>query len=249
MKMHRFEACYVTSENASSNREQAGCVRSRAGLGLLCCGCREVSEGTCRQNSSLLSALQKDVGSFFFRGDRRLVKHLLICISQDEGGRSLAFTDVSLRSPLRLNPKNVHQRPTVALLCGPHVKGAQGISCGRHLSNHDVHVILFLPNFVKMLESITNELNLFSKTQGQQVSSVKGKRGAELLCSPVPSRWHHLAAPQGSRASRGPTVEQLCCCRCFRSEGTQELLSGAESDQPFSQDKARLVQHVEAASR
>lgn len=247
--MHRFEACYVTSENASSNREQAGCVRSRAGLGLLCCGCREVSEGTCRQNSSLLSALQKDVGSFFFRGDRRLVKHLLICISQDEGGRSLAFTDVSLRSPLRLNPKNVHQRPTVALLCGPHVKGAQGISCGRHLSNHDVHVILFLPNFVKMLESITNELNLFSKTQGQQVSSVKGKRGAELLCSPVPSRWHHLAAPQGSRASRGPTVEQLCCCRCFRSEGTQELLSGAESDQPFSQDKARLVQHVEAASK
>lgn len=75
----------------------------------------------------------------------------------------------------RLNPKNVHQRPTVALLCGPHVKGAQGISCGRHLSNHDVHVILFLPNFVKMLESITNELNLFSKTQGQQVSSVKGE--------------------------------------------------------------------------
>ncbi|XP_054243750.1 enhancer of mRNA-decapping protein 3 [Indicator indicator] len=78
-----------------------------------------------------------------------------------------------LGGPNRLNPKNVHQRPTVALLCGPHVKGAQGISCGRHLSNHDVQVILFLPNFVKMLESITNELNLFSKTQGQQVSSVK----------------------------------------------------------------------------
>jgi enhancer of mRNA-decapping protein 3 len=75
----------------------------------------------------------------------------------------------------RLNPKNVHQRPAVALLCGPHVKGAQGISCGRHLANHDVQVILFLPNFVKMLESITNELSLFSKTQGQQVSSLKGE--------------------------------------------------------------------------
>jgi hypothetical protein len=75
----------------------------------------------------------------------------------------------------RLNPKNVHQRPTVALLCGPHVKGAQGISCGRHLANHDVQVILFLPNFVKMLESITNELSLFSKTQGQQVSSLRGE--------------------------------------------------------------------------
>ena len=83
----------------------------------------------------------------------------------------------------RLNPKNIHQRPTVALLCGPHVKGAQGISCGRHLSNHDVHVILFLPNFVKMLESITNELTLFSKTQSQQVSSVKGK----LPSGPAPA--------------------------------------------------------------
>ncbi|KAG8144928.1 hypothetical protein E2320_013338 [Naja naja] len=66
--------------------------------------------------------------------------------------------------------RRTQQRPTVALLCGPHVKGAQGISCGRHLSNHDVDVILFLPNFVKMLESITNELTLFSKTEGQQVS-------------------------------------------------------------------------------
>jgi len=69
------------------------------------------------------------------------------------------------------------------------VKGAQGISCGRHLSNHDVHVILFLPNFVKMLESITNELNLFSKTQGQQVSSVKGKLGAvQVAYSAMPHR-------------------------------------------------------------
>lgn len=137
----------------------------------------------------------------------------------------------------RLNPKNVHQRPTVALLCGPHVKGAQGISCGRHLSNHDVHVILFLPNFVKMLESITNELNLFSKTQGQQVSSVKGESKAEQgrasprsragLC-PLP--WHHLVALAGLvaaqrlQALRACTEEQLCCHRCFLWE---ELPYGA----------------------
>ncbi|XP_041074047.1 enhancer of mRNA-decapping protein 3-like isoform X2 [Polyodon spathula] len=85
-----------------------------------------------------------------------------------------------LGGPNRLTPKNVHQRPTVALLCGPHVQGAQGISCGRHLANHEVHVILFLPNFVKMLESITNELTLFGKTGGKQVSSVK-----DLPDSPV----------------------------------------------------------------
>ncbi|KAJ8407800.1 hypothetical protein AAFF_G00268440 [Aldrovandia affinis] len=78
-----------------------------------------------------------------------------------------------LGGPNRLTPKNVHQRPAVALLCGPHVQGAQGISCGRHLANHEVEVILFLPNFVKMLESITNELTLFGKTGGKQVSSVK----------------------------------------------------------------------------
>lgn len=85
-----------------------------------------------------------------------------------------------LGGPNRLTPKNVHQRPTVALLCGPHVQGAQGISCGRHLANHEVEVILFLPNFVKMLDSVTNELTLFSKTEGKQVSSIK-----DLPNSPV----------------------------------------------------------------
>ncbi|XP_051975827.1 enhancer of mRNA-decapping protein 3-like isoform X2 [Xyrauchen texanus] len=78
-----------------------------------------------------------------------------------------------LGGPNRLTPKNVHQRPTVALLCGPHVQGAQGISCGRHLANHEVEVILFLPNFVKMLEAITSELALFGKTGGKLVSNVK----------------------------------------------------------------------------
>ncbi|XP_018600778.1 enhancer of mRNA-decapping protein 3-like [Scleropages formosus] len=78
-----------------------------------------------------------------------------------------------LGGPNRLTPKNVHQRPTVVLLCGPHVQGAQGVSCGRHLANHEVEVVLFLPNFVKMLESITNELALFGKTGSKQVSSVK----------------------------------------------------------------------------
>lgn len=74
----------------------------------------------------------------------------------------------------RFTPKNLHQHPTVALLCGPHVQGAQGISCGRHLANHEVEVVLFLPNFVKMLDSVTSELTLFSKTSGKQVSSIKG---------------------------------------------------------------------------
>ncbi|XP_013965038.1 enhancer of mRNA-decapping protein 3 isoform X1 [Canis lupus baileyi] len=104
-----------------------------------------------------------------------------------------------LGGPNRLNPKNVHQRPTVALLCGPHVKGAQGISCGRHLANHDVQVILFLPNFVKMLESITNELSLFSKTQGQQVSNLKVLFSpADLPTSPVDLVINCLDCPENA---------------------------------------------------
>lgn len=64
----------------------------------------------------------------------------------------------------------------MALLCGPHVQGAQGISCGRHLGNHEVEVILFLPNFVKMLDAVTSEVTLFNKTGGKQVSSIKGEK-------------------------------------------------------------------------
>ncbi|XP_076012059.1 enhancer of mRNA-decapping protein 3-like [Genypterus blacodes] len=85
-----------------------------------------------------------------------------------------------LGGPNRLTPKNVHQRPTVVLLCGPHIQGAQGISCGRHLANHEVEVFLFLPNFVKMQEQVTNELNLYIRTSRKQVASVK-----DLPTSPV----------------------------------------------------------------
>ncbi|CAJ1048746.1 enhancer of mRNA-decapping protein 3-like isoform X1 [Xyrichtys novacula] len=85
-----------------------------------------------------------------------------------------------LGGPNRLTPKNVHQRPTVVILCGPHIQGAQGISCGRHLANHEVEVILFLPNFLKMQDSVTGEVNLFSRTNGKQVASVK-----DLPTSPV----------------------------------------------------------------
>ncbi|XP_059208828.1 enhancer of mRNA-decapping protein 3-like [Centropristis striata] len=85
-----------------------------------------------------------------------------------------------LGGPNRLTPKNVHQRPTVVLLCGPHIQGAQGISCGRHLANHEVEVIMFLPNFVKMQESVNNEVQLYSRTGSKQVASIK-----DLPASPV----------------------------------------------------------------
>lgn len=94
------------------------------------------------------------------------------------GVTSLPSLDVS-----RLTPKNVHQRPTVVILCGPHIQGAQGISCGRHLANHEVEVILFLPNFVKMQESVTSEVQLYSRTSSKQVSSVKGRTHQQVFRS------------------------------------------------------------------
>ncbi|CAK6958789.1 enhancer of mRNA-decapping protein 3-like [Scomber scombrus] len=103
--------------------------------------------------------------------ERRL-ETIGVCASQ--------MTLTLLGGPNRLTPKNVHQRPTVVLLCGPHIQGAQGISCGRHLANHEVEVILFLPNFVKMQESVTTEVNLYSKTSVKQVASIK-----DLPASPI----------------------------------------------------------------
>uniref|UniRef100_A0A672I0R8 Enhancer of mRNA-decapping protein 3 n=1 Tax=Salarias fasciatus TaxID=181472 RepID=A0A672I0R8_SALFA len=81
---------------------------------------------------------------------------------------------------LTLTPKNVHQRPTVVLLCGPHLQGAQGISCGRHLANHEVEVILYLPNFVRMHPSVSSEVGLYCRTGGKQAAGVK-----DLPTSPV----------------------------------------------------------------
>ncbi|KAM6961459.1 enhancer of mRNA-decapping protein 3 [Aplochiton taeniatus] len=121
-----------------------------------------------------------------------------------------------LGGPNRLTPKNVHQRPTVALLCGPHVQGAQGISCGRHLANHEVEVILFLPNFVKMLDAVTSELNLFSKTGGKQVSSIKDLPGSpvDLIINCLDSHentclmdqpWYRVAADWANQ-NRAPVL-------------------------------------------
>lgn len=93
---------------------------------------------------------------------------------------SCQMTLTLLGGPNRLNPKNDHQRPTVVLLCGPHLQGAQGVCCARHLANHEVEVVLFLPTFLKMPPSVCSEIDLYSKTSGRQVDVVK-----DLPTSPV----------------------------------------------------------------
>ncbi|WAR00959.1 EDC3-like protein [Mya arenaria] len=73
----------------------------------------------------------------------------------------------------RLNPQNGHQLPTVLVLCGPHVQGAQGLNCARHLVNHGVRTIVFLPNFLRMIQAVELELRLYETSNGKRYSMEK----------------------------------------------------------------------------
>jgi len=81
----------------------------------------------------------------------------------------------------RLNPHNTHQRPFVIILAGCHIQGAQAVNCGRHLSNHGVHVVVFQPRTDAQLPPwLENELALFKLSQGKLINVVQ-----ELPNTPV----------------------------------------------------------------
>ena len=61
------------------------------------------------------------------------------------------------------------------MLAGPHIQGAQGVCCARHLANREVDVTVFSTNYVKMAESISSELTLFKETDGKHITNVKGE--------------------------------------------------------------------------
>ena len=75
----------------------------------------------------------------------------------------------------RLNPQNSHQRPNVAVLCGPHIQGAMGVNCARQLAVHNVKVTVFVPNFKKVIDDLEVELQLFDLTDGKRTNNVQGK--------------------------------------------------------------------------
>ncbi|XP_053405108.1 enhancer of mRNA-decapping protein 3-like [Mercenaria mercenaria] len=70
----------------------------------------------------------------------------------------------------RLNPQNGHQLPTVLVLCGPHIQGAQGLNCARHLVNHGVRTVVFLPNFLRMVQCVEQELKMYEMCDGKRYS-------------------------------------------------------------------------------
>ncbi|XP_015911739.2 enhancer of mRNA-decapping protein 3 [Parasteatoda tepidariorum] len=73
----------------------------------------------------------------------------------------------------RLTPQNTHQRPTVVILCGLHVQGAQAVNCGRQLANHCVNVSLLTPSqSVEHQSEVTRELKLYKLSDGNMVYNV-----------------------------------------------------------------------------
>lgn len=73
-----------------------------------------------------------------------------------------------------LGPQNAHQQPVTVVLCGPHMQGAMGMNCARQLAVHNVKVMAFVPNFVKVISELEDEIQLYDLSGGGKTSSVKG---------------------------------------------------------------------------
>ena len=71
---------------------------------------------------------------------------------------------------LRINPSNNHQRPVVVVLAGPHTQGVQAICAARHLVNHTVKVVLYIPEQSSYTKS---QLDLFLKSGGKVIHLYK----------------------------------------------------------------------------
>lgn len=92
----------------------------------------------------------------------------------EQFGRSASeMTMQLLGGNCRWVPNNEHQRPTVVFLCGPHLQGALGMNCARHLANHHAKVVVFVPSFVRMNTSVETELRLLESTSATRISSYK----------------------------------------------------------------------------
>ncbi|CAG9766296.1 unnamed protein product [Ceutorhynchus assimilis] len=70
----------------------------------------------------------------------------------------------------RLNPNNVHQLPTVLVLCGPHNQGAAGINTARQLASHGVRTIVYCVSLDA--PAIKNELSLYMLTRNRTITIV-----------------------------------------------------------------------------
>ncbi|XP_065676635.1 enhancer of mRNA-decapping protein 3 [Hydra vulgaris] len=93
---------------------------------------------------------------------QQIIENAGICVCQ--------MTLQLVGGSLRINPNNNHQRPLIVVLAGSHTQGMQAICTARHLVNHTVKVVLYLPE--KTL-NIKSQLDLFLKSGGKVIHSYK----------------------------------------------------------------------------
>jgi len=60
----------------------------------------------------------------------------------------------------RFDPKNVHQRPRVAVMCGSGSGSAVAVNCARYLAGRGIHVTLFIPDCVLQNVEVAAEMRL-----------------------------------------------------------------------------------------
>lgn len=70
----------------------------------------------------------------------------------------------------RLHPNNMHQLPTVVVLCGPHKQGAAGINTARQLTSHGVRTIVYCTSLEA--PDIKKELSLYMLTRNKTITIV-----------------------------------------------------------------------------
>jgi NAD(P)H-hydrate repair Nnr-like enzyme with NAD(P)H-hydrate epimerase domain len=77
----------------------------------------------------------------------------------------------------RFEPKNAHQCPTVAILCGPGIQSAYSLNCARHLGSRSAKVVVYLASSWTLSPEVQQELNLYKLTRGSLAAN----------CSSLPS--------------------------------------------------------------
>lgn len=78
---------------------------------------------------------------------------------------------------IRLNPQNTHQKPTVVVFCGPHIQGSYGVSCARHLANHNISTVVYTPPMTSHSRCalLEQEVALYDLSGCKRINSTDGK--------------------------------------------------------------------------
>ena len=74
----------------------------------------------------------------------------------------------------RLNPQNQHQCPNIAVLCGSHRTGSQGVNCARQLASQGVKTIVYIQDPVDLTTEMTHELGLYRMTSNKVTTNLQG---------------------------------------------------------------------------